>query len=99
MMQLEAENTKAQFVSALQTKRILSNIDSQTTFSTTQKGSLIITDLASYYIAIGVGKVVIEGKVYYCISPDSPIAKRLMGKKVGDQIEFNGKRITLKEIY
>lgn len=99
MMQLEAENTKAQFASALQTKRLLSHIDYITTFLTAQKGSLVITNLASYFIAIGIGKVLIEGQVYYCISTDSPIAKRLVGKKVGDEIDFNGRKIVLEGVY
>lgn len=99
MMQLEAENTKAQFASALQTKKFLSSIDYSTTFHTAQKGSLVVTNQTNYYIAIGIGKVVLENKVYYCISQDSPIAKKLRGKKAGDAIDFNGRKITLKEIY
>ncbi|MGB1242148.1 MAG: hypothetical protein ACPG49_06485 [Chitinophagales bacterium] len=99
MMQLEAENTKVQFASALQTKKFLSSIDHTKTFRTAQKGSLVITNQANYYLAIGIGKVMLEGNVYYCISQDSPIAKRLRGKKIREEIDFNGKKITLKEIY
>ena len=99
MMQLEAENTKAQFASALEVKRGLASIDASTTFHTAQKGSLVITDRAKYYIAIGVGKVVIEGIVYYCISPQAPIAKALKGKQEGDEVSFNGRRMFLKEVH
>ncbi|MEZ4886014.1 MAG: hypothetical protein R3E32_14865 [Chitinophagales bacterium] len=99
MMQLEAENTKAQFASALQTKSVLASIDGSITSTTVQKGSLVITNQAKYYIAIGIGKVLIDNTIYYCISQDAPIAVRLLGKSVGDEIEFTGRKITLKEIY
>jgi len=99
MMQLEAENTKVQFASALQTKKFLSSIDYTSAFHTAQKGSLVITNQANYYLAIGIGKVVLENTIYYCISQDSPIAKKLRRKKVGEEIDLNGRKIILKEIY
>ena len=99
MMQLEEEKASYQLSNALESKRVLTGIDSSNTSNSARKGSLIITNQAKYYIAIGIGKVVIDNIIYYCISQDAPIAARLIGKSVGEETEFNGRKITLKEIY
>ncbi len=98
MMQLEVEKTQVQLSNALQTKSALYGIDLEASSPTVQKGSLILTNLANYYIAIGVGKVVVDDTVYYCVSQNSPIAKILIGKKAGEEINFNGKKIVLKQV-
>ena len=54
-------------------------------------GSLVETNLGTYYILVGIGKVPIDGNTYYCVSAGSPVAKALAGKKAGDSWSINGR--------
>lgn len=61
-------------------------------------GALVITDKGSYFIAIGLGAVEVDGEACYAISLASPIGQVLKDKKVGDVVDFNGKWITIEAI-
>ena len=53
-------------------------------------GSRVQTDNAAYYIAISAGKFETNGAIVFCISASTPIAKLLLGKRIGETIIFNG---------
>lgn len=53
-------------------------------------GSMVKTNRATYFLAVGLGKVVISGIEVFVISTASPIGQLLLGKTVGEQIVFNG---------
>ena len=61
-----------------------------------QAGSLVRTDRGNFYVAIGIGKVTLDGEVYYCVSVGAPLVRAMLGKEVGDEVTFNGvvRRIT-----
>lgn len=56
---------------------------------TIQVGSLVITNKARFYISVSLGEFFYEGDRFYAISPESPIAKRMMGLKSGDEFILN----------
>jgi transcription elongation GreA/GreB family factor len=57
-----------------------------------QLGSLVITNKARFYISVSLGEFFFEGDRFYAISPESPMAKKMMGMKAGDDF-------TLKKIH
>ncbi len=61
-------------------------------------GALVQTSLGLFYICIAVGKLSIEGKVCFGISLDSPIGKRLSGRKAGETFVFNGTQVKISEL-
>jgi transcription elongation GreA/GreB family factor len=61
-------------------------------------GSAVLTDKANYYISIAADIYKINSKIFYCISPKSPIGKLLLGKKLDDKIEFNNQAIQIIKI-
>ena len=61
-------------------------------------GSVVLTDKANYYISIAADIYKINSKIFYCISPKSPIGKLLLGKKLDDKIEFNNQAIQIIKI-
>ena len=61
-------------------------------------GSAVLTDKANYYISIAADIYKINSKMFYCISPKSPIGKLLLGKKLDDKIEFNNQVIKIIKI-
>lgn len=65
---------------------------------TVQPGSLVRTNNTNYYLAIGAGKLHVDGTTYYAVSIASPIGTKLAGKKAGDEFEFNGKIHTIEKV-
>lgn len=61
-------------------------------------GSIVITDQFDYFIAISIGAVKIGEKSIMVISKESPIGNLLFAKKVGDEVQFNGKTLIIEGI-
>ncbi len=56
---------------------------------TAQLGSLVITNKARFYISVSLGEFFFEGDRFYAISEESPMAKIMQGKKIGDEFILN----------
>ncbi|OCA70527.1 hypothetical protein BBI01_11250 [Chryseobacterium artocarpi] len=54
-----------------------------------QLGSLVITNKARFYISVSLGEFFFEGDRFYAISPESPMAKKMMGMRAGDEFTLN----------
>ncbi len=54
-----------------------------------QLGSLVITNKARFYISVSLGEFFFEGDRFYAISPESPMAKKMMGMNPGDEFTLN----------
>ena len=99
MLQIEEENSKTQLSQALRVKNQLSKINWSKESRIVELGSLVTTTNGDYYISIGIGKVTLNNQHYYCVSAVSPIGQKMMNKAVGDEIEFNGTKVIIKEIH
>ena len=99
MMQIEEEKSRTQLSQALAVKKELMRIDISTRTQKGKLGSLVITNKGKYFISIGIGKVILKDGPYYCISRLSPIGTQLIGKEEEEEIEFNGNRIRIEEIW
>ena len=89
MLQLEMEKASQQLASIIEMKEVLAKIETQKTSKIICLGSLIKTTKANYYLAISVGKIIVDNSDFYAVSTNSPIGKQLLGKTVGDEIPFN----------
>jgi len=98
MMQLEMEKASQQLAGIYEMKEILSKINITKHSNIAHLGSLIITDVATYFLAISAGQITLAGSVYFAVSVSSPIGKLLLGKTVGDEVIFNFKKATIKRI-
>lgn len=54
-----------------------------------QLGALVITNKARFYISVSLGEFFFEGNRYYAISPESPMAKKMMGMVAGEEFVLN----------
>ncbi|MGU3376279.1 hypothetical protein [Chryseobacterium sp. M5A1_1a] len=54
-----------------------------------QLGSLVITNKARFYISVSLGEFFFEGDRFYAISPESPMARKLIGMRAGDEFTLN----------
>lgn len=98
MMQIEEGKNKTQLGQLNAQKNDLSIIGKLENSEVIGLGSLILSNKGIYFISIGLGKVKMDDGIYFCISNDSPISNHLKGKRVGDEIIFNGNQIKILEL-
>lgn len=98
MLQIELQKLAMQRDKVEQQLQILFKVDPQKACDKVEFGALVQTDKERYLIAVGLGKVELEGGVVYVISPDSPIARALQDKKAGERISFQGRELNLLAI-
>ena len=96
MLHLEEQNNQRQLAEILKVQHDLRRIDPAHSSDSVKAGSLVMTDQGSYYLAVGLGKVTLERKLYYCISPQSPIGTTLLYKGRGERTEFNGRVMLIR---
>ena len=64
-------------------------VDIKVNNSKVSQGSIVYTSNSNYFISISCKLYENESNIIYCVSPKTPIAKEYLGKKVGDEINFN----------
>jgi transcription elongation GreA/GreB family factor len=98
MAQMELEKCQYQLTKTEDLKTILKRIDSTTTSEFVAFGSLIETTENNYFISIAFGRINVQDESVMCISPVSPIGKILMGKSVGELVNFQNKKIKIRTV-
>ncbi len=98
LLQLEQEKNTRQLMEMQATKERLIKIEPCISMDMVVNGSAVITSNGNFYIAIAAGKLETEGVSYNAVSPSSPIAKRLMGLKEGDETTFNDKTYQIRYV-
>ena len=98
MLHLEMEKASQQLGVAKQMKEVLDKIQLNSVSKKIKLGSLITTDQAIYFLSISAGEISLGDKLYYAISPSSPIGSLLIGKEKGEKILLNSKVITVLSI-
>ena len=99
MAQQDINRNKLLLADAQQQNAVLLSLRDVGKETAIRSGSVVLTDQGSFYISISAGQLTSDNKVYFAISAVSPIGKLLLGKKVGDKFEFNGKGYCVKEIF
>lgn len=54
-----------------------------------QRGSLVITNKARFYISVSIGEFFYQGDRFYAISEESPMAQKMKGLKANDEFVLN----------
>lgn len=98
MIHLEQEKLQKQLAEAQQLLAGLEQIKPVQTFETVQKGALVQTDRTTFYIAVGLGMVTIDGTDIFVVSSQSPIAKQMLGKHSGESFNMNGTEYAITSI-
>ena len=98
MAQLEQEKIGGQLIEMTKLHQILQRIQPSFVSDSVQLGSLVETSNGWFYISVGIGVLNIAGNNLFCITPNAPVGKLLLGKKVQDSIEFNGNPIQILQL-
>ncbi|WP_396602519.1 3-oxoacyl-ACP synthase [Algibacter sp. R77976] len=98
MLQLEREKAGHQLAEIEKTKLLLSKVNTETTSNSIGLGSVVYTTKANYFIAISAGELTIDDDKFYAISANTPIAKLLLLKQIGDEIHFRSSTFVINRI-
>ncbi|UMB53252.1 3-oxoacyl-ACP synthase [Lutibacter sp. A64] len=93
MIQLEMEKSSQQLAEIEAMNAVLNKISIEKSSEVVCLGSLIKTSKGTYFLAISVGKILVEDATYFAISSQSPIGKQLLGQKIGGTLAFNNAEI------
>ena len=98
MMHLENEQNSIQLNEALKLRKTMNMLSKVKVLDMVQPGSLVYTSNGIYYISVSIGKITLGTVEYFAISMASPLGQQLRQKKIGDSIDFNKKKIVIKDI-
>ncbi len=98
MMQIEQEKIRKQFKEVQEMNALLEKLNPQIISDKINLGSLIKTNIGYFYIAVALGKLKIDNMELYVISQQSPMAIKLLGLSVDNEIIMNSKKIVIQDI-
>jgi transcription elongation GreA/GreB family factor len=98
MMQIEQEKLTNQLNLLLTQEQVLNRIDSSAKHELVSNGALVKTDQGCIYISIPLGRIAVGESFVMCISAQSPLGAKLVGKQNGDAVEFNGTAYRIETI-
>ena len=98
MSQNERDMYARQLAECIRQKQLLLSTDISLNSDKVLPGSLVSTATANYFICISAGNLTIDGTTYFVVSPDTPVAKLLLGKQVGESFVFNWKEQKIHEV-
>ena len=98
MLQLEREKAGNQFAEIERLRQILMRINVKASSKNVHLGSLVTTNNGVYFIAIGIGELILNSKSYYVIGLNAPIGKLLFGKQKGDEFRLNNKNYQILKV-
>lgn len=98
MINLEKGKISEQLGLAKNMLTTLKSIDPEKIFKKAELGALVITDKGKYFLSAALGQIDMKGEKYFAISMNSPLAQKLLNKKVGDTIQLGSNQQVIIEI-
>ena len=98
MMQQEMDRNSKLLYEAGQQRIALQQLENVDVAKEVKNGSLVLTSEGNFYISISAGELNLDGQKFFAVSQAAPIGKLFIGKKVSDELNFNGKKYLIREI-
>jgi transcription elongation GreA/GreB family factor len=98
MVEMEMDKLNEQLEQALTLKKNLSYVKVDSVSQQVEYGSIVKTNLGTYFIAVGLGVIEVENQKIFCISLASPIGQAIRDKKTGDKVQFQNRVIEILKI-
>ena len=99
MMHMERDKNAQQLSEAKRLQMFLTQINPERFFDKVAFGSVVETTFGNYFISIAAGRLIVDGKKYFAISPQAPLAKDMMQKEIGDEIIFNDNPVKILDVF
>ncbi len=78
--------------------RYLRQMKAKIVSSKVEAGALVTLELQTLYILAGLGKMIVDDKTYYVVSPVVPLVTAMKGLKKGDSFNFRGTSMKILDI-
>ena len=98
MMHLEQEKLTAKLKECLDHKAIFDRIDATQIHNKAALGSLVTTNKLTVYISTALPKTNFQNQNIFAISPQSPLAEKMLGNQVGFEFDMNGVQYAILKI-
>ncbi|GHB56940.1 GreA/GreB family elongation factor [Persicitalea jodogahamensis] len=101
MSQLDRNMHARQYEQARQENTILERLEATPepgSYERVAMGSLVKTTAGYFFIAVSAGAIKIDDQTVMVVSSASPVGKSILGKQVGDTVQFRGKNWRIEEI-
>ena len=98
MMQQEMDRNSKLLYEAGQQKIALQQIENVDVANEVKNGSLVMTSNGNFYISISAGELSTEGQSFIAVSQAAPIGRGFIGKRMGEELNFNGKNYIINQI-
>jgi transcription elongation GreA/GreB family factor len=95
MAQIELDKLEQQLQNQLNLQAEILKIKPEQTTKEVGFGSLVKTSNGTYFISVGMGKIILNNTALYAISLASPLGQALKGAQTGDTLTFNGNTIQI----
>lgn len=99
MGHLEKDMHSRQLAGAMAEMNALQGIPVQTLCNKVAPGAVVITGQATFFLSAGLGKQPVDGQDIFFLSPKAPLAVLLLHKTAGAQFQFNGRSVTILDLY
>ncbi len=97
MLQQEINNLQIQQNEVLKQQDFLKTISAKVSIKA-EKGAIITTERGMFFISVSLGEINFENQKIICISPESPLAKAMNGKKSSEEFSINSIQQKIKNI-
>ena len=98
MVQIEQANIRKQLEEALAQLNFLEKLNPQIITEKITNGSLVKTNNGYFYVSVALGKAMIDGVEIIALSAVSPLGKKMLGLKIGDEFELNGNSFLMESV-
>ena len=99
MMHLEQEKLNFKLREFLLQKSILNKIDATKNATIISFGSIVKVNQNYLFISSALPKISVDSKSVIALSPESPLAQKIIGKSIGFDFSLNGSDFKIQEIY
>lgn len=98
MLQQEINNLQIQLNKVLKQQNFLKTISTKDS-EKVEKGAIVKTEKGLFYISISLGEILFENQKIICISPESPLAKAMNGKRKNETFSINNINQRIEELF
>ena len=98
MLQLEQEKLGSSYAEAEKIMQLLMRVPFEKSYNQIKVGSLFQTDQGLFLLAASFGKVTYLKQEVFVLGPSAPLSQILLGKSLGEEIQWQGKRICISAI-
>lgn len=98
MMQIEQEKLANQLNLTLAQEQSMQRVQDVNSSESIVNGSLVETNQGWIYISVPLGRVEVKNTIVMCLSAQSPLGMKLIGKTIGEKVQINAAEYLIKSI-